>query len=111
MRNTWNYQNDLVVQVKAFGASPTSLSIQTELSTATFKQALRSAWEALRFRAPQIATKLVAAGETFEFEYVSPNAKELDEWAAITLLEKPASSSSQELVTALVNDSEELLKS
>ena len=86
-----------------------ALTLQTQLAPTTFHQNLKTAWKSLRFQAPGIATKIIAdGGENYEFEYVSPKGtQEADEWMATTLLEKPKTSSSQELVSALVNDTKE----
>ena len=85
-----------------------ALSVETKLAPAAFRQNLKAAWKALRFQAPILATKILVAGDSFEFEYVSPaNAEQADKWVAETLLEVPGSDSSQDLVTSLVNDDKE----
>ena len=88
-----------------------ALTIKGRFSAQDFQHKLKDAWIALRFQAPGIANRILVSDDNFEFEHTSPsNLNDVDEWVAVTLLEKPSIATSQELVSALINDRQELNK-
>ena len=80
------------------------------MSPDKLRQNLKTAWAALRFQAPGIASKVIKSddGTSYQFEYSIPHTEKLlDDWIAATLLERPTANNPEELMSSLVNSTEE----